>query len=93
MIVEKAVNMAKMMNVPVLGLVENMSYVTCPDCGKRINVFGESHLEEVAAREQLPVLGRIPMDPALARVADQGVMELFEGDWLDAASEKLEGGK
>ena len=93
MIVEKAVNMAKMMNVPVLGLVENMSYVTCPDCGKRINVFGESHLEEVAAREQLSVLGRIPMDPALARVADQGVMELFEGDWLDAASEKLEGGK
>ena len=92
-IVEKAVNMAKMMNVPVLGLVENMSYVTCPDCGKRINVFGESHLEEVAAREQLSVLGRIPMDPALARVADQGVMELFEGDWLDAASEKLEGGK
>ena len=93
MIVEKAVNMAKMMNVPVLGLVENMSYVTCPDCGKRINVFGESHLEEVAAREQLSVLGRIPMDPALARVADQGVMELFEGDWLDAAAEKLEGGK
>ena len=82
--------MAKMMNIPILGLVENMSYVTCPDCGKKIQVFGESHLEEVAAREQLPVLGRIPMDPSLAKVVDQGVVELFEGDWLDSAAEKLE---
>jgi len=90
-IVEKAVNMAKMMNIPILGLVENMSYVTCPDCGKEIHVFGESHLEEVAAKNGLPVLGRIPMDPDLARVMDQGVVELFEGSWLDAAAEKLEG--
>ena len=75
-IVEKAVNMAKMMNIPILGLVENMSYVTCPDCGKEIHVFGESHLEEIAARSGLAVLGRLPMDPALARVADQGVVEL-----------------
>ena len=89
-IVEKAVNMAKMMNIPVLGLVENMSYVTCPDCGKEIHVFGESHLEEIAARSGLAVLGRLPMDPALARVADQGVVELFEGSWLDDAAEKLE---
>ncbi len=90
-IVEKAVNMAKMMNIPILGLVENMSYVTCPDCGKEIHVFGESHLEEIAARSGLAVLGRLPMDPALARVADQGVVELFEGSWLDDAAEKLEG--
>ena len=90
-IVEKAVNMAKMMNIPILGLVENMSYVTCPDCGKEIHVFGESHLEEIAARSGLAVLGRLPMDPALARVADQGVEELFEGSWLDDAAEKLEG--
>ena len=89
-IVEKAVNMAKMMNIPILGLVENMSYVTCPDCGKEIHVFGESHLEEIAARSGLAVLGRLPMDPALARVADQGVVELFEGSWLDDAAEKLE---
>lgn len=90
-IVEKAVNMAKMMNIPILGLVENMSYVTCPDCGKEIHVFGESRLDEVARRNGLAVLGRLPMDPALAKVADQGVVELFEGSWLDAAAEKLEG--
>ena len=91
MIVEKAVRMAEMMNIPILGLVENMSYAVCPDCGKEIRVFGESHLEEVAARHGLAVLGRLPMDPALARVVDQGVVELFEGSWLDAAAEKLEG--
>ena len=89
-IVEKAVNMAKMMNIPILGLVENMSYVTCPDCGRKIQVFGESRLEEAAAHNSIPVLGRIPMDPDLAKVVDQGVVELFEGDWLDAAAEKLE---
>lgn len=89
-IVEKAVNMAEMMNIPILGVVENMSYVTCPDCGKEIRVFGESHLDEVAARHGLAVLGRLPMDPALARVVDQGVVELFEGDWLDGAAERLE---
>jgi len=89
-IVEKAVNMAKMMNIPILGLVENMSYVTCPDCGKEIKVFGESHLDQVAARHGLSVLGRLPMDPALAKVMDQGVVELFEGSWLDDAARKLE---
>ena len=89
-IVEKAVRMAEMMNIPILGLVENMSYAVCPDCGKEIQVFGESHLDEVAARHGLAVLGRLPMDPALAKVVDQGVVELFEGDWLDAAAQKLE---
>ena len=89
-IVEKAVNMAKMMNIPILGLVENMSYVCCPDCGKEIHVFGESHLEEIAAENGIPVLGRIPMDPALSKVVDQGVVELFEGDWLDGAADRME---
>ena len=85
MIVEKAVNMAGMMNIPVLGLVENMSYAICPDCGKRIPVFGESHADEVAARYHLPVLGRIPINPKLAAACDAGLIELFEGDWLDSA--------
>jgi len=89
MIVEKAVKMAKLMNVPVLGAVENMSYVKCPDCGKEIHIFGESRLDETAERWGLPVLGRIPMDRKLAAAADRGAIELFEGDWLNAAAEKL----
>ena len=91
MIVAKAVNMAKAMNIPILGVVENMSYVTCPDCGKKISVFGESHLEAVAAQYGLKVLGRLPIDPQLAKICDQGVMELFEGDWLEAAADVIEG--
>jgi len=90
MIVSKAVEMAKMMNVPVLGLIENMSYVTCPDCGKEIHVFGESHIDEVAAKYALQVLGRLPMDPVLASSCDKGVVELFEGSWLDAAADLIE---
>lgn len=90
MIVSKAVEMAKMMNVPVLGLVENMSYVTCPDCGKEIHVFGESHIDEVAAKYALKVLGKLPMDPKLAAACDKGAIELFEGDWLDSAADLIE---
>ena len=90
MIVAKAVNMAKMMNIPILGVVENMSYVKCPCCGEEIKVFGESHLDEVAEQHGLRVLGRLPMDPALAKVCDLGVVELFEGDWLDGAAELIE---
>ncbi len=85
MIVEKAVNMAGLMNIPVLGLVENMSYAVCPDCGKHIPVFGESHVGEVAAKYSLPLLGRIPINPKLAAACDAGLIELFEGDWLDGA--------
>ena len=66
MIVAKAVNMAEMMKVPMLGIVENMSYVVCPDCGKHINVFGDSHVDEVAAKHHLPVLAKCPIDPQLA---------------------------
>ena len=90
MIVAKAVNMANMMNIPVLGLVENMSYVLCPDCGKKIDVFGESHVAETAAEFGVPVLARIPIDPQLARQADLGVIESFEGDMLDGAADAIE---
>jgi len=90
MIVGKAVKMAEMMNIPVLGLVENMSYFECPDCGKKINVFGESKIDEVAASYGLEVLGRLPINPKLAAACDKGMIELYEGDWLDGAAEKLE---
>ena len=85
MIVSKAANMAKMMNIPVLGLVENMSYVVCPDCGKHINVFGESHIEKVADEFGYDLLGRIPMDGKLAALVDRGMIELMENDYLDTA--------
>ena len=90
MIVSKAVEMAKMMNVPVLGLVENMSYVKCPDCGREIHVFGESHIDEVAAKYALKVLGKLPMEPKLAAACDKGAIELFEGGWLDATADLIE---
>ena len=90
MIVEKAVNMAKLMNIPVLGLVENFSYIACPDCGKRIPLFGESHIEEVAEHFGLPVLGQLPIDPKLASACDKGLLELFEGDWLEYAADVVE---
>ena len=90
MIVGKAMKMASLMNIPVLGLVENMSYVVCPDCGKKISIFGESHVEEEAGKHGLKVLGRLPMDPQLAKLCDQGVIELFEGDWLDEAADAVE---
>ncbi len=83
MIVEKAVKMAKMMNIPILGLVENMSYVKCPDCGKELKIFGESHIDDIAERNGLKVIGKLPMDPKLAAACDAGMIELFEGDWLD----------
>ena len=86
MIVSKAANMANMMNVPVLGLVENMSYVKCPDCGKEIKVFGESHIEEVAEKFGYDLLARIPMDPKLSALVDRGMIELMENDYLDRAA-------
>ncbi len=91
MIVSKAVEMAKMMNVPVLGLVENMSYLQCPDCGRQISVFGESHIDEVAAKYGLKVLAKVPIDPKLASMCDKGAIELFEGPWLEQAADLAEG--
>lgn len=90
MIVEKAVKMAEMMDVPVLGLVENMAYLKCPHCGEEIPVFGASKTAEVAEAHGLEVLGRIPIDPALAAACDRGLIETFEGDWLAKAVEKVE---
>lgn len=91
MIVSKAVKMAGMMNVPVLGLVENMSYVVCPDCGKEISVFGEGKTADIVREFGLPVLGRLPIDPKLTAAADAGLLELFEGDWLKPAADLLTG--
>ncbi len=89
MIVKKALNMANMMNIPVLGLVENMSYLECPDCGKKISVFGESHIDETAKECGTEVLAKLPINPKLAAGCDAGLIELFEGDWLDEAAQKV----
>ncbi|MDP4109392.1 MAG: Mrp/NBP35 family ATP-binding protein [Bacillota bacterium] len=90
MIVEKAVKMAGMMNIPVLGLIENMSYVKCPDCGKEIKVFGESRVEETAKKYGISVLGKLPLDEKLAAAGDAGLMELFEATYIDGAADKIE---
>lgn len=90
LIVSKAVNMANMMHIPILGIVENMSYAVCPDCGKKIYVFGQSHVAETAKEFNLPVLASTPIDPSLAQNADQGVIELFEGDYLNGAADAIE---
>ncbi len=90
MIVAKAVKMAQMMNIPVIGIVENMSYVKCPDCGKELHIFGEGKTEAAAAEYGIPVLAKMPLDPALASQCDNGLIELFEGDFLDAAADAVE---
>ena len=89
MIVEKAVKMAELMKVPVLGLVENMSYFVCPDCGKQHFLFGQSHLEQIAEKYGIPNTARIPLNQKLTAAADAGLMELFEGDWLDNLARTL----
>lgn len=90
MIVGKAMKMAQLMNIPVLGLVENMSYVECPDCGKRLSVFGESHIEEIAKSYGVPVLAQMPINPALAKACDEGSIEDFENDYLLEAINVIE---
>ncbi|MFA7501540.1 MAG: Mrp/NBP35 family ATP-binding protein [Anaerovoracaceae bacterium] len=90
MIVAKAVKMAEMMNVPIVGLVENMSYFRCPDNGKDYQIFGESHIEEIAKAHSLDVLAKLPIDPKLTAASDKGMIELFEGDWLDSLAKLLE---
>ena len=89
MIVSKAVNMASMMNIPVLGLVENMSYAVCPDCGKHIEIYGKSHIEEVANHFGLKVLGKIPFDPLLAELCDKGQIEMLHSEALDEAANEI----
>ena len=90
LIVEKAVNMAKLMNIPIVGIVENMSYVKCPDCGKEIHIFGESKIEEIAAKFNIPVLAKLPIDPALAAMCDAGTIELCENDTAASIAEAIE---
>ena len=89
MVVEKAVKMAQMMHIPIVGLVENMSYVSCPDCGRKIYLFGEGKTEEAAAKYGLPVLAKMPIDPALAKLVDEGDIESFEGDWLSGVVDEI----
>ena len=90
MIVEKAVKMSEMMNIPILGIVENMSYIKCPDCGKEIKVFGESNIDKIATSYNIPVLARLPIDPAISSACDAGTIESCDVSAFDAAAESLE---
>ena len=90
MIVTKAVRMAEMMHIPVLGFVENYAYLECPDCGKKINVFGESHLDRVAEKLGLPVLARLPIDPKVAEAYDNGQMESVNTELLSGVLDAIE---
>ena len=90
MIVEKSITMVDMLNIPVIGLVENMSYVQCPDCGKKIEVFGESHVNEIARQYGIPHTAALPIDRKLAASADKGMIELTNGDWLDEIANAID---
>ena len=90
MIVKKAYNMANMMHIPVLGVVENFSFLKCPDCGKEIKMFGESHIEDVSANLGVRLLGKMPLDPAYAEAADKGAFYQIENPYLEVAKEVLE---
>lgn len=90
MIVEKAVNMAKLMNIPVIGLVENMSYYECPHCGEKIEIFGESHAEEIAAKYDIKNVAKIPVNRALASAVDKGMIELAHDEWLEPMADAVE---
>lgn len=90
LIVKKAYNMAELMNVPVLGIVENMSYALCPDCGKKFYVFGDGKTNKVAEELGIPLLAQLPINPDFANQCDKGVIELFEGDFLDGAADAIE---
>ena len=90
MIVEKAVNMAKMMNIPVTGLVENMSYFKCPDCGGEHLIFGDSRIEQIASEYGIGVTARMPLDPAIAAACDRGGAGAIQGSWLDGMLKEIE---
>ena len=93
MIVGKAMKMASLMNIPVLGLVENMSYALCPDCGKKIHVFGESHIGEIAEEYHVPVLAQMPINPSLASACDNGAVEDLDCSYLEDAALVIERGQ
>ena len=90
MIVAKAVNMANMMNIPILGIIENYSYFQCPDCGKTISIFGESHIDEIAKDFDLDVLAKLPINPEFAKACDNGAIEGFDSSYIEPAVDKLE---
>ncbi|MCQ2517797.1 MAG: Mrp/NBP35 family ATP-binding protein [Lachnospiraceae bacterium] len=90
MIVEKAVKMADLMHIPVLGIVENMSYFECPNCKEKHKIYGESHIDEIAAKYNIDTVSKIPMNSKLAGACDKGMIELFEGDWLDNLTDKIQ---
>jgi len=90
MIVEKAANMAKTMFVPILALVENMSYFICPNCGEKAKIFGESHLDQIAVKHQIKHIAKIPIDPAIAAACDKGRIEEIKGVWMDDIADMLE---
>ncbi|HHV03145.1 MAG TPA: Mrp/NBP35 family ATP-binding protein [Bacteroidales bacterium] len=89
MIVSKAVKMAEMMNIPIIGLVENMSYFTCPDNGKDYQIFGESHIDEIADKHNLKVLAKLPINPKIAEACDKGMIEVLDGNWLEPVAKIL----
>jgi Mrp family chromosome partitioning ATPase len=90
LIVKKAYNMAKSMDIPIIGIIENLSYAVCPGCGKKIDLFGESKAEKVAEEMGIPFLGRLPVDPELASLCDRGEIEKFNMDYVDSCIEILE---
>jgi Mrp family chromosome partitioning ATPase len=90
MIVDKAVNMANLMGIRILGIVENMSYFRCPDCGKDHKLFGESGIDAFAAARNIPVLGKLPIDPEIASLCDKGVIELMEADYFEPVADAVE---
>lgn len=90
MIVSKAVKMAEMMTIPIIGIVENMSYFECPDCNKKYNIFGESNIEKIAEDHKIKVFSKLPIDPKIALSCDKGMIELFNNNWLDNISDVLE---
>ncbi|MBR4163560.1 MAG: P-loop NTPase, partial [Solobacterium sp.] len=90
MVVEKAINMAEMMNIKVLGLIENMSYVECPHCKEKIYVFGESHIDDVAGKYGLPILAKVPLDARISAASDAGTIENLEIEQLKDAADFLE---
>ncbi len=90
MVVEKAVKMAEMMNIPILGIIENYSYLECPGCGKQMKIFGESNLEESAKKHNIDILARVPIDPEIPNLSDKGMIEMFNGSYMDECVEKIE---
>ena len=86
----KAVRMAELMNIPIIGLIENMSCFKCPDCGKEHKIFGDSHIDEIAEKHKLKVLAKIPINPKISAACDKSMIELFDGDWLEPVARILD---